>query len=108
MPAVQKPHWKPLRVDESPLHRVQPVAVGEPFDGRHLPAGGSEGRHQATVDGHAVEPGRAGPAIPGVAPLLDAEPAQVAQEGAQALPGAWLQGEALSVDVKAHASLPEI
>ena len=39
------------------------------------------------MDRRAVEPDRAGAAIAGVAALLDAEHAALAQEGAQALAG---------------------
>jgi hypothetical protein len=42
------------------------------------------------MDRLAVEPDGAGTAIPRVAAFLDAEPAQVAQEGPQALTGSWL------------------
>ena len=47
------------------------------------------------------------PQSPGVAALLDAEPAEVAQEGAQALAGRRLFGEGLAVDVKAHVRSPQ-
>ena len=49
--------------------------------------GGAEGRHQAGMHRHAVEPDGAGAAIAGIAAFLDAEAAVLAQEGAQALAG---------------------
>ncbi len=50
------------------------------------------------MDGLAVEPDRAGAAIAGVAALLDAEGAVLAQEGAQALPGNRRRGDASAVN----------
>ena len=50
----------------------------------------------------AVEIDSAGAAIAGVAAFLDAEMAEVAQEGAQALPGGRLLGEGLAVDGVCH------
>ena len=95
---------EPLRVEERLLHRVQLAVPGQSLDGRDLAALGAEGGDEAAVDRHAVEPDGAGAAVAGVAPLLDAEPAQVAQEGAQALAGRRLLGERLAVDVKSDCS----
>ena len=50
------------------------------------------------MDRRAVEPDGAGAAIAGVAALLDAEDATLAQEGAQALSGLRLGGKQLAVD----------
>ena len=75
-----------LGVEKGLLHRMQLAVMGESLDGRHLAALGAEGGHEAGVDGLAVEPDRAGPAIAGVAALLHAEEAEIAHEGAQALP----------------------
>ena len=90
-----EPALEPLRVEELLLHRVQLAVPGQPLDGRHLAAFGAEGGDEAAVDRHTVEPDGAGAAVARVASLLDAEPPQVAQEGAQALAGRRLFGEVL-------------
>ena len=74
-----------LGVEEGLLHRVQLAVLREPLDRRDLATRGAEGGHQAAMHGRAVEPDGAGAAIARVAALLDAEPAVLAQEGAQAL-----------------------
>src|SRR5438876_11362203 len=89
-----------LGVEKRLLHRVQLAVPGEPFNRRHLFAIGAEGRIEAAVHRGAVDQHTAGAAVTGVTPLLDSEPAEVTQEGAQALPGAWVFGECLAVDVK--------
>ena len=89
-----------LRVEEGLLHRMQLAVRGEPLDGGDLPPRGAKGRHQAGMHRLAVEPHRAGAAIAGVAALLDAEHAALAQEGAQALAGPRLGRERLPFDVK--------
>ncbi len=66
---------------------MQLAVFREPLDGGDLAPRGAEGGHQAGVERHAVEPDRAGAAIALVAAFLDAEPAELAQEGAQALAG---------------------
>ena len=90
MPAVQKPHWKPCASRKACCIGCS-VAVGrKALDGGDLAVLGAEGRDQAAMHRLAVEQHGAGAAIAGVAALLDAEPAELAQEGAQALPGARL------------------
>ena len=63
------------------------------------PAARKAGTRQL-VKRHAVEPDRAGAAIALVAALLDAEPAVLAQEGAQALAGRRLGRELLPLTVR--------
>ena len=72
-------------VAELPLHRVQVVRRAEALDRGDLAAVGAERGRDAAVHRIAVEPHRAGAAIACVAALLDAEPAERADEGAQAL-----------------------
>src|SRR5262249_44421382 len=76
---------KTLRMEESLLHRMQRAVAREPFDGRDLATLGAKCRKQTTVHRLAVDKYRARAAIAGVAAFLDAEPAQFAQERAQAL-----------------------
>ena len=94
-----------LRIEEGLLHRMQRAVLGQPLDGGDLAAGGAEGRHQAGMHRLAVEPDRAGAAIAGIAALLDAEHAAIAQEGAQALSGRRLGGEQFAVDVVVHPGI---
>ena len=56
--------------------------------------------------GHAVEPHRAGAAVALVASLLDAEEAELAQEGSEALPRRRLRREGLAVHGEIHAAAP--
>ncbi len=102
MPAVQKPHWKPGRVTELPLQRMQVLRRAEALDRRHLAAVGAEGRGDATVHGIAVEPHRARTAIACVTTLLDAVLAQRTHERAQALAGMRLVLERLTVHRVRH------
>ena len=91
-----------LRIEKRLLHGVQLAVLGEALDGGDLAPGGAEGRQQAAMIGHAIEPHRAGAAIALVAAFLDAEPAVIAQEGAQALPRRGLGGKLLAVDGEVH------
>ena len=95
-----------LRVDQRLLHGMQFPIAGQSLDRRHLSARSAKGRHQAAMDGNTIEPDGTSSAIAGIASLLDSEPSQVAQEGAQALPGSWLPGEGPAVDVIIHARSP--
>ncbi len=95
-----------LRVEKGALHGMQFVAAGEAFDGRYLAAFGAEGGNEAAVHRLAVERHRAGAAVAGVAAFLDAEPAELAQEGAQALPRRRLGLRQLAVDGQFHAPSP--
>jgi hypothetical protein len=94
------------RVEERALHRVQFALVRQPFDRGDFEFGGAECRHQTGMHRHPVEPYGARAAIAGIAALLDAEYAVVAQEGAQALAGLRLGGELLAVDGIVHAPAP--
>src|ERR1700722_11269006 len=84
-----KPTLEALRRDKTQLHRMQFV-TGQSLDRGDLVAFGAESRGDTAVHRLAVEQHRAGTAIAGIATLLDAEPAELAQEGAQALPNTWL------------------
>ena len=100
---------EPLRVQEGALHRVQfalgrPRRPRQPLDGGDVAAARPERRGDAAVDRLAVDPHRAGPAVAGVAALLDAEPAEVAQKGAQALAGAGRVLRRDAVDGEAHGA----
>jgi hypothetical protein len=74
-----------LRIQEGLLHRVQGAVFRQAFDGRHLLPGGAEGGRQARMHRRPVEPDGAGAAIAGIAALLHAEAAALAQKGSQAL-----------------------
>ena len=87
MPAVQKPHWKPCASRNACCIGCSSLPSRQAFDGGDLAAVGAEGRDQAAVHRLAVEIDGAGAAVAGVAALLDAEMAELAQEGAQALAG---------------------
>ena len=91
-----------LGVEEGLLHRMELAIHGQPLDRRHLRVGRAEGRHQAAMDRGAVDPHRARAAVALIAPLLDAEPAELTQEGAQTLARTRLGGEALPVDGDVH------
>ena len=58
--------------------------------------------NQAAVHRLVVEQHGAGAAVAGIAALLDAEMAELAQERAQALPGARSLFETLAVDLEAQ------
>src|SRR5262245_34742429 len=81
---------------------IRPKAL----DGGHAMAVGAEGRDQAAMHRLAVEQHGAGAAVAGIAAFLDAEMAELAQEGAQALPGARLLGKRFAVDFKPHQAAP--
>ena len=94
MPGVQKPHWKPCAARKAACigwTRRRGLAGAawsrEPLDRCDAAPLGAERRDQAAMHRLAVEMDRAGAAIAGIATLLDAEPAGLAQIGAQALPG---------------------
>ncbi len=95
-----------LRLEKRALHRVQFVALRQAFDGGHFAALRAQSRHQAGMHRLAVEIDRAGAAVAGVAAFLDAEPAELTQERAQALPGGGLLGKVLAVDPEAHRGVP--
>src|SRR5207302_4323 len=97
---------KSLRVEKGALHRMQRVLGGKSLERGDRAAGGAEGRHQAGMNRGAVEPDRARAAIAGVAALLHAEEAALAQERAQALPGLRLGGYRLAVDGAIHDRAP--
>ena len=97
---------KGLRIEERLLHRVELAVAGEPFDGGDLVPGAAEGGHQAGMEGHAVEPDGAGAAVALVAALLDAEEAELAQEGSEALPRLRLRREGPAVHGEIHAVAP--
>src|SRR5438093_2374699 len=98
---------KRLRVQKGLLHRMQSALARQPLDRGDLTSGGAEGRHQAGMHRHSVEPDRAGAAIPGVAALLDAEAAVIAQARAQALTRLRLSTEFLAVGGIVHAPTPD-
>lgn len=93
-------------IAELPLHRMQIAGCAEPFDRRHLAAVRAEGGGDAAVYGSAVQPYRAGAAIARVTALFDAEVAQCAEKGAQALTGVRFLVEALAVHAVGHPGLP--
>jgi hypothetical protein len=91
-----------LSVEEGLLHWMQRAVLGKPLNRGHDAAGGTERRHQAGMDRHAVEPHRTGTAIAGIAPLLDPEHAALAEKGPQTLAGLRLGGKELPVDGETH------
>src|SRR3954454_7766346 len=93
---------KALRIEESLLHRVRAAVSAETFDRGDGAPLGTEGRDQAAMHRLAVQQHGAGAAIAGVAALLHAEMAELAQERAQALAGAWLLRKRRAVDLEAH------
>lgn len=97
---------KGLRIEKRLLHRVQSAVLREPFDGDDLVPGAAEGRHEAGMVGHAVEPDRASAAVSLVAALFDAEEAELAQEGSEALPRRGLRREGPAVHGEIHAVAP--
>src|SRR3954462_14760460 len=74
----------------------------EARDGGDSVAVGTKRRDDAGMHRLAVDQHRAGAAVAGVTTFLDAEMAELAQEGAQALAGARLFREFAAVDMKAH------
>jgi len=93
---------KRLRIEKSLLHRVRSARGREAFDGRDRVAVGAEGGDQAGMHGLAVDQDGTGAAVAGVASLLDAEMAEVAKKGSQALPGARGLRKILAVDLNGH------
>ncbi len=63
------------------------AVAGKPLERGDLAVLGPECGNEATVDRLAIEPDRAGTAIPGITPFFHSKPAQAAQKGSQAL--AW-------------------
>ncbi len=72
------------RVDERLLHRGAAVAVGEPFDGRHLVPVGLRGEHEARADERAVEQHRARAALALLARVLRAREARASRAARRA------------------------
>ena len=62
----------------------------------------AEGRNQAAMHRLPVEPNRTGAAITAIATFLDAEPAEFANEGSQALARSRFCLETFSVNLVAH------
>ena len=91
---------KSLRIQKGLLHRMDGGVAGKALDGGHGVAFGTECRNQAAMHRLVVEQHGAGAAIAGIAALLDAEMPELAQECAQALPGARLLFETLAVDLE--------
>ena len=91
-----------LRVEEGLLQRMRATLAAKSFKGGDRVPFGAERRDQAAVHRLAVDQHGAGAAIAGVAALLDAEMAELAQKGAQALPGAGSFRELPAVDVESH------
>ncbi len=104
IPAVQKPHWNPCASRKARCIGCNSVAPARAFDGGDGAPPCPEGRGDAAMDRLAVDPDRAGPAISRVAPFLDAEPAELAQEGSQALAGARRVVGRRSVDDETHGA----
>ena len=74
-----------LRIQEGLLHRVQRAVLRQPFDCGDIVPGGAECGRQTGMHRRPVEPDRAGATIAGIAALLHAEAAMLAQKGAQTL-----------------------
>jgi hypothetical protein len=91
-----------LRIQESLLHRMQRAVLSQAFDGRHFMPGGTKSGHQAGMHRRSVEPDGAGAAIAGIASLLNAEAAVLAQEGTQTLARFRLGFEPAIVDAEAE------
>ena len=100
MPAAQKPHWNACASRKACCIGCSSPFSGQAFDGRHLVPGGAESGHQAGMHRRSVEPDGAGAAIAGIAALLDAETAVLAQEGAQALARFRLGFEMAMIDAE--------
>ena len=99
-----EPALEGLRVDERLLDGMQRTVVRQTLDGDDRVVLGAEGGDQAGVHRLSVEPDRAGAAVPLVAALLDAQTAEVAQEGAQALAGRRLAADGSAVEREVHAA----
>ena len=95
-------------VAELPLQRMQVLRRAEALDRGDLATVGAERGRDAAVHGVAVEPHRARAAIACVATLLDAVPAQRADERAQALAGTRLLVEGLAVHGVGHDQAPAL
>ena len=95
-----------LGVEKRLLHRMQFAVAGETLERGDLAALGPECRNEATVDRLAIEPDRAGTAIPGVTPFFHSEPAKTAQKGSQALAGTRFLREGFAIDPIVHGGLP--
>src|SRR4051812_4452805 len=93
---------KALRIEEGLLHRMRAAVPTESFDRGDSAAFGAERGDQAAMHGLAVEQHGAGAAVAGIAALLHTEMAELAQERAQALPGARLLRKRRAVDLEAH------
>ena len=94
-----------LRVEERLLHRVRAAVTGKSFDRGDDAAFGAEGGDQAAMHGLAVEQHCAGATIAGVAAFFHAEMAELAQERAQALSGAWRLRKCRAIDLEAHGGV---
>ncbi len=96
---------EPLGVEKGLLQRMEGPAR-QPLDRGDGAARRAKRRDDAAMNRNAVEQHRTGSAIAGVAPGLDAEPAERAQEAAQALAGGRGLGEALAVHGERHSPVP--
>ena len=76
-PGVQKPHCTAPASTKACLHRVEPVAVGEPLDRRHVVTVGLRREDEAGADEHAVEQHRARAALALLARVLRARVAEL-------------------------------
>ena len=85
MPAAQKPHWNPCASRKACCIGCRSPGWPSPWIVVTVRACRAKCRHQAGMHRLAVEPHGACAAIAGVAALLDAERALVAQERPQAL-----------------------
>src|SRR5262245_34241161 len=65
-----------LGVEKRLLQRVEFAVAGEPLEGSDLTPLGTEGGDETAVDRFAIEPDRAGTAIPGVTPFFHSQPAK--------------------------------
>ena len=97
------------RLDERLLHAVQPVAVGEALDRRHLVPVGLRGEHEARADERAVEQHRARAALALLARVLRAGEAELLaqrEEQRLALPAVGLALVAVDAQRDPHAQHP--
>ncbi len=95
-----------LCVEERLLHRMDAALGRETFDGGDGMAFGAKGRDDAAMHRLAIKQYGAGTAVAGIAAFLDAEMAEFAQEGAQALAGLRLLQKAVAVDLETHGLMP--
>ena len=107
MPGVQKPHWSPWCSTNARLHGME-LAVGrEPFDRRHLAAGGLQREHRAALHGAAVDEHRAGAALARVAAdVRPRQPETVAQRVDEQRASFDLEGARLAVDAERELRHP--